>query len=289
MCHRCCPQLLLRQLRIASCQQWYEPFASALRLPSRPSRNARPCALALTCFLLFSQGHQRGDRARHHNELAERQPCEEHAARGVFVRGIHAQLVRQKGKTCATTTSLCRFAQHAPRAHTHTHVVPHSRWQYFDKSKIGDTTIYKISEHGAGNVARYKKWLNDGVFDALAHKYLAVARIEIYKHAARTRGSGTRNVRNASAREVCCSANLLECYAFHVTYGAGHAQLQLSVKRDEQRQRVSVKDGCREMLSRLIQLTQALEPLPSAHVVSVKVRCCATSCAARTLHMDMMR
>eukprot|EP00178_Gracilaria_changii_P005011 TRINITY_DN180_c1_g1_i2.p1 TRINITY_DN180_c1_g1~~TRINITY_DN180_c1_g1_i2.p1 ORF type:complete len:203 (-),score=46.33 TRINITY_DN180_c1_g1_i2:490-1098(-) len=161
--------------------------------------------------------------------------------------------------------------------------------KYFDKSKIGDTTIYKISEHGAGNVARYKKWLNDGVFDALAHKYLAVARIEIYKHAARTRGSGTRNVRNASAREVCCSANLLECYAFHVTYGAGHAQLQLSVKRDEQRQRVSVKDGCREMLSRLIQLTQALEPLPSAHVVSVKVRCCATSCAARTLHMDMMR
>ncbi|KAI0561948.1 HORMA domain containing protein [Gracilaria domingensis] len=141
--------------------------------------------------------------------------------------------------------------------------------QNFIKSKIGDTHFYKLKIDCAGNAARYRSWLAQGVYDALARKYLSVVRIEIYKHS-KKRTSVTRKGKK-STNSLCSSDNLLECYAFHITYSGEEAQLELSVKDENDVRTVNVQEGCSEMLSRLMEITEAMEGLPSTHIVSVKL------------------
>lgn len=159
---------------------------------------------------------------------------------------------------------------------------PYAYVQNFTKAKIGKAKYFKIHEEAAGDALTFKRWLEEGVFHALSLKYLQVVRIELYRAQpeAAEKKRKTRK-RKAGTDDERTSKNLLESYAFRVTYEEGGPTVEFCAADGRNSREVGkeeVKKEVGEIMGSLIDLTNTMQPLPPNRLLSIKVSCSQSIC-----------
>lgn len=150
--------------------------------------------------------------------------------------------------------------------------------QCYKNKRVGEQ-VYKVIRKGIDpNATRYIDWLEKGVFEALNCGYLSDVLLEIYHPTARS----TSNSGSASSSSAENTKRLCEMYAFSVVYGNSNIQLsladtkesQLTKENTSQFQKKNIFKSSKQLLNAILRMTQSLAPLPTKHIISIRVRSC---------------